>query len=59
MTSLDWLAIPLVAVALAIVWVSWVGRTRRPPDVADTVQDYAKFQAALGEATRQPPPDVS
>lgn len=53
MTSLAWLAIPVVAVVLAIAYVSWVGRTRRPPDAADTVERYARFQAALGQAAGQ------
>ncbi|WP_121194066.1 hypothetical protein [Motilibacter peucedani] len=51
MTSLAWLAIPVVAVVLAIACVSWLGRTRRPADVADTVESYARFQAALSQAT--------
>ena len=61
MTSLAWLAIPVVAVILAIAYVSWVSRTRRPADIEDTVAGYARFQAALGEATRRsgPPPGTS
>ena len=51
MTSLAWLAIPVVAVVLAVALVAWVGRTRRPADVAHTVRSYARFQAALGQAT--------
>lgn len=47
----DWLLwllpVPL-GTAAAIAWVSWSARRRGPQDPAQTVQDYARFRAAMG-----------
>ncbi|NHC45641.1 hypothetical protein [Motilibacter aurantiacus] len=52
MNQLAWLAIPVVAVVLAIAWVAWAGRTRPPADAHDTVEGYRRFTAALDSAAR-------
>jgi hypothetical protein len=44
---LGWLAIPVGAVLLALVWVAWVSRSRPPADVQDTLEDYQRFKAAF------------
>ncbi|NHC13289.1 hypothetical protein [Motilibacter deserti] len=52
MDQLAWLAIPVVAVVLAIAWVAWAGRTRPPADTHETVEGYRRFTAALDSAAR-------
>ena len=53
MDQLAWLAIPVVAVVLAIAWVGWAGRTRPPADTHETVEGYRRFTAALDSAARR------
>lgn len=47
----DWLLwllpVPLATTA-AIAWATWRSRARGPQDTADSVQEYARFRAALG-----------
>ena len=56
MDQLAWLAIPVVAVVLAIAWVAWAGRARPPADTHETVEGYRRFTAALDSAARRDEP---
>ena len=47
MSSLVWLAIPLVALALALLWVAWTSRTRPRADTHETLEEHARFKAAM------------
>ena len=49
MSSLAWLAIPLVALVLAVLWVVWTSRTRRRADTHETLGEHARFKAAFDE----------
>jgi cytochrome c-type biogenesis protein CcmH/NrfF len=45
---------PVVAVVLAMVWMWWRTRPRRPADTAESVAEYERFRAALaGEEHRR------
>ena len=51
----DWLLwlLPVpVATLAAIVWSIWASRTRGPGDASESVQEYARFRAALGASVR-------
>ncbi len=56
MEALAWLAIPVVAVLLALLWVAWVTRARPPADVSDSVAEYARAKAAFDRAMARRPP---
>ena len=47
----DWLLwllpVPLATLA-ALAWAGWSSRARGPQDAAASVQEYARFRAALG-----------
>jgi cytochrome c-type biogenesis protein CcmH/NrfF len=47
----DWLLwllpVPLATLG-ALAWATWSARSRGPQDAADSVQEYARFRAALG-----------
>ena len=49
----DWLLwllpVPLATLG-AVAWASWSSRTPGPRDTADTVEQYARFRAALGSS---------
>lgn len=49
MSPLVWLAIPLVALVLALLWVAWVGRTRPPEGTHETLQKHERFKAAFDD----------
>jgi hypothetical protein len=60
-----WLVPPAVVVTLAMVWATWAGRDRRPPDQDDSEEAYERFAAALqkphptqGKGVAPPPRDV-
>jgi sensor domain CHASE-containing protein len=46
-SSLVWLAIPLVALALAVLWVVWTSRARPRADTHETLEEHARFKAAF------------
>ena len=46
-SSLAWLAIPLVALVLAVLWVAWTSRTRPRADTHETLEEHARFKAAM------------
>ena len=58
MSSLNWLAIPLVALVLAVLWVVWTSRTRPRADTHVTLQEHARFKAAF-ESTETPEPPIT
>jgi cytochrome c-type biogenesis protein CcmH/NrfF len=55
-SSLVWLAIPLVALVLAVLWVIWTSRTRPRADTHETLEEHARFKAAFDpdRARREP-----
>jgi hypothetical protein len=52
-TPLAWLAIPLVALLLAIGWATWAGRPRGPADPVDSVAAHHRFVEALERSRRE------
>ncbi|MGB9378908.1 MAG: hypothetical protein WCB04_15495 [Mycobacteriales bacterium] len=50
MSPLVWTAAPLVVTALAAAWLGWRSRPRRPDDPLDTVEEHARFRAALARS---------
>jgi len=52
MSPLVWTAAPLVVTLLAAAVVSWRARPRRPGDPLDTVEEHARFRAALARCAR-------
>lgn len=47
MDALVWLAIPAVALVLAVLWVAWTSRTRPRADTHETVEAHERFRAAF------------
>lgn len=47
MAALAWWLIPITATLLAIGWVTWMNRPRRPADAHDTLAAHQRFTAAL------------
>jgi len=54
MKALVWLAIPVIAVVLAILWVMWATRTRPPVDVHDSLEERERFKAAFDRRSGDP-----
>lgn len=48
-----WLLPVLLAAPVAVAWLSWSGRTRRPVEAADSVQAYERFRDALARPVEQ------
>jgi hypothetical protein len=57
MSALAWLAIPVVAVVLAVLWVMWATRTRPPVDVHDSLEEHERFKAAFDRRSGDPSKD--
>ena len=57
MSTLVWLAIPVVAVLLAVLWVMWATRTRPPVDVHDSLEERERFKAAFDRRSGDPSKD--
>lgn len=61
MSPLAWLAVPVVALVLATLWVGWTSRPRPRADTHETVQAHQRFVAAFegrrtsGAPSPQPP----
>jgi hypothetical protein len=60
-----WLVPPAVVVTLAMIWATWAGRDRRPPDEDHSEEAHERFAAALqkphptkGKGVGPPPRDV-
>jgi hypothetical protein len=47
MSALAWWLIPITATLLAIVWVTWINRPRKPADPHDTLAEHRRFRDAL------------
>lgn len=47
MDAMAWWLIPITATLLAVAWVSWNGRTRRPADPHETLAAHRRFTEAL------------
>jgi cytochrome c-type biogenesis protein CcmH/NrfF len=46
-TWILWLSPVIVAPMLAVLWTAWASRPRGPVQAIETVQEYARFRAAL------------
>jgi hypothetical protein len=51
-SSLAWLAIPLIALVVAILWAVWASRSRPRADTHETLQERARFKAAFDRHRR-------
>ena len=49
MEILGWLLIPLAATVLALLWISWHNRDRKPVDAEQGMEDMARFRAAMAK----------
>ena len=47
MEAMAWWLIPITATLLAVAWVTWNGRPRRPADPHDTLAAHRRFTEAL------------
>jgi hypothetical protein len=47
MEVLRWLLIPLAATVLAVIWVQWRHRDRKPADPEQGMEDMARFREAM------------
>ncbi len=47
MSPLAWLAIPVVALVLGVLWALWTSRTRPRADTHQTLEEHARFKAAF------------
>ena len=50
-----WWLIPLVATVLAVVWVTWINRPRRPVNVHDSLAEHERFKQAMQRAEPRRP----
>jgi hypothetical protein len=57
MSALAWLAIPLVAVLLATLWVMWASRTRPRVGVHESLEERERFNAAFDRRSGDPTKD--
>ncbi len=53
MSALAWLAIPVVALLLAVAWVKWASRERPRADTHETVEEHERFKAAFESPTER------
>jgi hypothetical protein len=49
-----WLLPVLLAAPVTMAWLSWTSRTRRPVEVAQSVEAYERFRAALARPVTPP-----
>ena len=52
MQTLGWLAIPVLATAAAVAWVSWAARPRKVVRF-DSLARYERFRAAVSSDSRR------
>jgi len=51
--AMAWWLVPITATLLAIAWVTWSARPRRPADPHDTLAAHRRFTEALSPATSE------
>lgn len=56
MQAMAWWLIPIIATLLAVVWVTWTARPRRPADAHHTLAAHKRFTDALTPPTQFAPP---
>lgn len=54
MEAMAWWLIPIVATLLAVVWVTWRARPRRPVDPHHSLAAHRRFTEALSPPTPRP-----
>jgi hypothetical protein len=54
MNPLYWLPLPVAATVVAVVVISWRHRARRPADIYQSQESYARFRAALERRSGPP-----
>ena len=47
MSPLAWLAIPVVALVLGVLWAVWTSRTRPRANTHETLEEHARFKEAM------------
>jgi cytochrome c-type biogenesis protein CcmH/NrfF len=52
MSAMAWLAVPVVALLLGVLWVMWASRERPRADTHETVQEHERFKAAFEPSPR-------
>ena len=55
MPTLAWLAIPVVALLLAVLWAVWASRSRPRAQTHQSLEEHRRFKAAF-EAGRDDEP---
>jgi len=50
-SALVWLAIPAVALVLAVLWVVWSNRSRPRADTHQTLEEHRRFRQAFERPT--------
>jgi hypothetical protein len=55
--AMAWWLIPIIATLLAVAWVTWTARPRRPADPHETLAAHKRFTEALTPPTSIGPPD--
>jgi hypothetical protein len=51
--AMAWWLVPITATLLAIAWVTWSARPRRPADPHDTLAAHRRFTEALSPTTTE------
>ena len=53
MNPLYWLPLPLAATVVAVAVISWRHRAKRPADIYQSLEAYARFRAAMERRGRR------
>ena len=54
MQAMAWWLIPITATLLAVAWVTWTARPRKPADPHETLAEHQRFTQALRPPTDSP-----
>ena len=54
MQAMAWWLIPISATLLAVAWVTWSARPKRPADPHHTLAAHRRFTEALSPASPEP-----
>ena len=54
MAAMAWWLIPITATLLAIVWVTWRARPRRPADPHESLAAHQRFTEAMSHPAPRP-----